>query len=180
LFFLPDGEEAPKLEVLGDGSAIVDVRPLVPIPSSDQNCWTDENCIGAFQMIAECWEKITRSRGFELFFGMCEIQFSRLEFLRWVKAERFRHPSFWGRLTRSDLRPTETERPKSLPKDTVLKMLREHRETLGGDITLDEGVKFVAKFAPRIPRDEARGMVRKISGNQGPGPRDRRRNNSAQ
>ena len=52
VFITGEGQEQSTIERLRDGSVVVDVRPQIPVPSTDTGSWDEDNCESAFLALA--------------------------------------------------------------------------------------------------------------------------------
>lgn len=87
VFITGEGQEQSTIERLRDGSVVVDVRPQIPLPSTDIGSWDEGNCESAFLALAqtasvESYPEITPALAF------IELSFS--EFTSWLVKTRLR------------------------------------------------------------------------------------------
>jgi hypothetical protein len=109
-FAIPNFEEPPQWEPVGEG-VIELVRPLrVPLPNADPETWTEANCTPAFDAIAEQWNEAVISPHAPIFL---DIVLTSGEFLQWAGACRYTPPTFWSR-------PDELQSEQGGPPDSAI------------------------------------------------------------
>ena len=94
--FWVEGEDAPQTSwELPDGGVEVLIFPVLPIPSSQPEAWTDEECAAAYEAIAEHW----RDSCFNLISPLVTGGISVFEpsFAQWIAACGHTPPEFWRR-----------------------------------------------------------------------------------
>ena len=110
-FAVPNIEEPPQWEPVGEG-VIEFVRPLrVPLPNADFDTWTDANCAPAFDAIAEQWYEAVISPSAPIFL---DIVLTSSEFFEWIDTIGYERPTFWSyALEKSDQpNPTDSTVPR--------------------------------------------------------------------
>jgi hypothetical protein len=85
-------EDDQQIKELPDGS--VGVRRLVPLPKSNPDSWTDDDCTEAFHVIAEIWD----SSNFEHVVPVVRgLELTEAEFTRLVGSSIYNRGTFWAR-----------------------------------------------------------------------------------
>jgi hypothetical protein len=92
-FAIPNIEEPPQWEPIGEG-VIAFVRPLrVPLPNANPETWTEANCAPAFDAIAEQWNEAVISPSAPIFL---DIVLTSSEFFEWINTIGYKRPTFWS------------------------------------------------------------------------------------
>jgi hypothetical protein len=100
------GEPAPPCSrPLDDGGVEVFRLVRVPLPNAQSDTWTNANCTGAFNAIADAWDE-------ELFWLLAyEVPFimlTRSEFIPWAEKCGRGRPTFWGETSEDEDRQQPT------------------------------------------------------------------------
>lgn len=92
--FWPAGEREPQtVWEFPDGSAKVLVLNTLPVPSGDLGSWADEDCLSAYEAIAEDWG----DEAFELIAPIVSgVTLSGSGFASWVGKLGYTRPTFWA------------------------------------------------------------------------------------
>jgi len=112
--FWVDGEDAPQTSwELPDGGVEVLIIPVLPVPSSDPEAWTDEACAVAYEALAEHW----RDSSFNLVSPLVTGGISVFEpsFTQWIAACGHTPPEFWRRQQPHSINPAPVPAPASVP-----------------------------------------------------------------
>jgi hypothetical protein len=161
----------PEVEELEDGTVCVDIRPRVPLPSSDQASWIDEDCVQAFKIIADSWRCIQKDDNFALVAPvMRNMEISRREFQKWVQT-RYPRPSFWGRLSKAEINSSNCEAPQLPTDNEVRAMIRTILAENGGFVSQENGAKILRGKYPNLNKKHAMELVKEVTGNEKRGPR---------
>jgi hypothetical protein len=117
IVFVAGGEAGPPTYFeLPNGSVSVDVRPRVPVPSTDTDTWNEDSCAEAFQALAGI-EEPSSKHYWEFSPGIDFIELTRDEFIQWLGVRGIDIPTFWGRLG-------DTTTPlKNASNDMILKAI---------------------------------------------------------
>jgi hypothetical protein len=114
IVFVTEEDAGPPLSVtLPDGTATVDLRPRIMVPS-DTDKWNEASCAAAFKVLAKSpsWEHYP-----EISPGLDFIELTRVEFIKWLAARGFEIPMFWKG-------PVDTTIPfKKAPDAIVIKAI---------------------------------------------------------
>ena len=108
--FWVKGEDAPQTSwELADGGVEVLLVPVLPIPSTHPEAWTDEECGAAYEAIAEHW----RDGCFDLISPLLSGGISLFEpsFAQWITACGHTPPEFWRRPQSNVLSPAPAPAP---------------------------------------------------------------------
>jgi hypothetical protein len=94
LTFWVQGEDPPQtVWEHPDGSAEFLMRPVIPVPSSDPETWTDEQCVEAYEAIAQDWGH----GDFDLVAPVVSgLMLTEAAFAQWIEANSYHRPKFWG------------------------------------------------------------------------------------
>ncbi len=107
LVFLVGDEPGPaELQELEDGGALVDPRPRVKVPSSNQKNWTEEECSDGFAVIAEQWSPDWDIEECKVFVPSVKVVHG--EFYRWLETQGYAPAEFW----RKNMIAAPLEEPK--------------------------------------------------------------------
>jgi hypothetical protein len=174
IVFVREGDEPPpQVTELPDGSADVDMRYLIPVPSDDLSGWNEQMCAQAFDALAQ-----TSSRDsypdLAPFFASIELSFE--EFDRWRRARGYPKPPFWGGPAASTLlQKPKRGRPPEYSWEQVLRRLHKHAEENGPIGTYEERLQKCTDLAASLhplgktPDDSTiRGAIKKYGLDQPP------------
>jgi hypothetical protein len=93
IVFVVDGDPAPPDEELPDGGVRVDIRYIVPVPSSDTDTWNEVNCADAFDALAQT----PSTESYQLMgISLRYIELTWAEFNGWCRKRGYQVPSFWA------------------------------------------------------------------------------------
>ncbi len=112
LLFWVQGECEPQtVWEQDDESAVVDLTPVLPVPSSTPDSWTDRECRAAYEVIAEYWG----NPDFNIMepFVTLGVFLSEPDFTKWASEAGHTRPDFWVR-TPLDVVCAEPEPPKDV------------------------------------------------------------------
>jgi hypothetical protein len=145
-------EDDQQIRELPNG--VVEVRRFVPLPKSNPDSWTDDDCTEAFQVIAEIWD----SSDFELFVPVVRsLQSREDEYTRWVESRGHQRGSFWTRGTKE-----KGSSPK-ISKASVTNLAREYHDTAQSP-TQDGFVKWATTKNITGSRDVFRSTYKDLAG----------------
>jgi hypothetical protein len=145
-------EDDQQIRELPNG--VVEVRRFVPLPKSNPDSWTDDDCTEAFQVIAEIWD----SSDFELFVPVVwGLQLREDEYTRWVKSCTHQRGSFWTKGKKE-----KGSSPK-ISKASVTDLAREYYDSAQSP-TQDGFVKWLKAKKVAGSRDVFRSTYKDLAG----------------
>ena len=147
VFITGEGQEQSTIERLRDGSVVVDVRPQIPLPSTDIGSWDEGNCESAFLALAqtasvESYPEITPALAF------IELSFS--EFTSWLAKRDFDKPKFWKPQSKTRLTRSKRGHPPEYNWDGVKRKLEDYVAREGPVERWDELMQKCADFAHEL------------------------------
>ena len=113
LTFWVKGKRRPKtLWFQADKSALLLELSVLPIPNKSPKTWTDEQCVEAYEAIAQDW-------GHDVFVNVVPIVSScaltESIFTKWIETKGYHRPKFWASVPFIPAEPTSAPVPP-LPK----------------------------------------------------------------
>jgi hypothetical protein len=103
IVFVRKGDDPPpRVTELPDGSAVVDMRHVIPVPSDDVSGWNEQTCEQAFEGLAQTSSSDSYA-DLAPFFASIKLSFA--EFDRWRKARGYPDPAFWRSPAESTVKP---------------------------------------------------------------------------
>ena len=149
LFTFEDEDEPPSVEYLQDGSALVDPRPRIPLPSRNVNSWTEAKCKPAFLLLASDEVSCTEHyRYWIIAFGWFVMTHD--EFMSWVHRRHFSIPTFWGANV-SNQHALPVTAPPTEPVSQVQKLQRASEAKIINTITeVYDTAKSTGAKAPNL------------------------------
>ena len=116
--FWVQGEDPPQtVWEHPDGSAEFLMQSVIHVPNSDPETWTDEQCVEAYEAIAQNWGH----EEFDLVTPVVSgLMLTEAVFTQWIEANAYHRPKFWGVacVTEAD---TVTASPPPLKRQEGLK-----------------------------------------------------------
>lgn len=93
-FWIEGASEPQTVWEQSDGGAVVDLTPILPIPSATPESWTDGECKAAYEIIAEYWG----SHNFDIMGSLVAqgIFLSEPDFTKWIEKVGHTRPGFWA------------------------------------------------------------------------------------
>lgn len=175
VFTIENQEGRPLVQHLNDGGALVDIRPRIPLPSSDEACWVDQDCVQSFKVIADQWINVRAIPNFALVApALRSIEISRKEFQRWIETRKCTRPLFWGTLSKTEMQSGALE--AAVPTDDEVRaLIREAIAQHGGFISQEKGAEIVRRRWPGFNKKHAMALVKGLTQNKKPGPKGPRK-----
>lgn len=150
-------EDDQQIKELPDG--IVEVRQFVPLPKSNPNSWTDDDCTEAFRVIAEIWD----SSDFELLAPVVYgLELTEAEFTRWVGSSGYKKGTFWARGGGGQDTPTADK----ISRARLTELAREYCESVkeGGQPSQIGFENWLETKNIHGPRGDVRSAYQEIAG----------------
>lgn len=99
IVFVTPRRPPPEPIELPEGALLINLSPLVFVPSDDPDTWSEESCIRTFQELAE---KPSLQHYPEWSPGFLARKLSRDKFFRLIAARGWRDPTFWKQANDDD------------------------------------------------------------------------------